>query len=55
MLTRDPYDHILKVLGQYIYFWLRYVSFRVNGELEGRERGKRERRERRESTCMRIQ
>ena len=24
MTSRDPYGHILKVSGQYIYFWLSY-------------------------------
>ena len=41
----------LKVFDQYICFWLRYVNFRVNGQLvQGPAR-----REREKSTCMRIE
>ena len=29
---RDTYDHILKVLGQYLYFWWIYVIFRVHAK-----------------------
>ena len=46
MYLVDPYDHVLKVLCQYLHFRLRYVSFRVNGQLEyGREEREREERE----------
>ena len=44
MISRDTYGHTLKVSAQYLYFSLRYVSFRVNVQLVERER--REKRER---------
>ena len=44
LFTKDPYDNFLKVLDQYICFWLRYVMFRVSGQLEySRQDGMRER------------
>ena len=55
LFTKDPYDNFLKVLDQYICFRLRYVIFGVNGQLEYGREGRRERREREESTCMRIE
>ena len=49
MYLVDSYDHVLKVLCQYHDFQLKYVSFRVNGQLEeGREK-------REKSICMRIE
>ena len=34
-------DHILNVLSQYLYLYLKYVNFRVNVELMGTQRVER--------------
>ena len=32
MISRDPYDNILKDSGQYVYFWLTYKGLLYLGD-----------------------
>ena len=34
MISRDPYNHILKVSGQYHYFWLSYKGLLQFGDYD---------------------